>query len=119
MPVVQKGLRARLRKRLNDLIAADGDGTEPAGIEIRWSPELRDDEVFRVEPDEPAILLNDEFRPTILGGAAASPGDAPIFKTLLFCLLKDDTLKSRITKQLVQRHELWNACLLAAVSDAQ
>jgi hypothetical protein len=119
VPVVSKGLRAGLRKRLSDLMIDKNTSTKTAGIEFCWASGLKTEEVFRLEPGERTILLNQDLRSRILGGAAASAGDAPIFKTLLFSLLRDDAMKNRTTKQLMQRHELLNACLLAAIKDDQ
>ncbi len=116
-PVVTKGLRASLRKRLIEAIIDTDEATHATGVEIRWTPGLEADEVFRVGPGERVILLNETLRSTVLDGAAATSGDAPVFKTLLFCLLADDVLKNRTTKQLVQRHAVLNACLLAAIED--
>jgi hypothetical protein len=117
-PVVVKGLRAGLRKRLaRELFHETNDGNEPPGVEIQWAAGLSADEVFRVDPTEQTILLNERMRSAILRGAGGSAGDAPVFKTLLFSLVADDAIKDRMTKKVVQRHKFLNACLLAAIED--
>jgi hypothetical protein len=113
-PMVSKGLRRQLRKRLETAIGADGASS---GIELRWSSELRSDEAFRIDSGSRVIELNEMFRPLVLGGGPASAGDAPVFKTLLFLLLGDDALRERRSERVAERHRLLNACLVAALDD--
>lgn len=118
IPVVEKGLRIALRKRLAADIMAQNPKNEPTGIDVNWRSDLPDDEVYRIDHLRRTIDLNSGYRAKILDGRPASPGDAPIFKTLLFLLLRDDVLKVRETKQLEERTKLFNSLLLAAIDDA-
>lgn len=117
LPVVSAGLRTGLRKAIADHLTGLAPQANPIGIRFDWAADLAAEEVFRIDHTARAIHLNQTYRSSILEGRNASTGDAPIFKTLLFLLLRDEVLRARTTKQLEERNELINVLLLAAIAD--
>lgn len=117
VPIVSAGMRLGLRKQITNYVLGHNPKAQPIGVRIDWSANLTEDEVFRIDHNARTIQLNQSYRPIILGGGGASSGDAPIFKTLLYLLLREDVLRARTTKQLEERSVLINALLLAAISD--
>lgn len=116
--IVSAGMRSRLKKQINNRVLAQDPKAQPIGIRIEWSVGLDEDEVFRIDHAKRKIRLNQKYRSIILDGGSSSSGDAPIFKTLIYLLLREDVLRARSTKQLEERNELINALLLAAIADA-
>ena len=74
------------------ILAADGNGVFP--VDFEWT-DLPATEVFRI--DKEVILLNARYRRKILAGSNASGADVPMFKLMLFLLLKDDVDKEGLS----------------------
>ena len=118
VPTVSAGMRLGLRNQITNLVLAQNPKAQPIGIRIEWSANLDEDEVFQIDHAHRTIRLNQDYRSIILEGGSSSSGDAPIFKTLIYLLLRDDTLRAKSSKQLEERNSLINALLLAAIADA-
>jgi hypothetical protein len=116
--IISTGLRLRLKKQINHRILAQNPNAQPIGIRIDWSAGLDEDEVVRIDYANRTVQLNQKYRSTILNGGNSSSGDAPVFKTLIYLLLREDVLRAKSTKQLEERSELINTLLLAAIADA-
>jgi hypothetical protein len=91
---------------------------EPRGDEdvvaFVWEP-MEPDTFFEVEPDTNTIILNSRYREAVLQGTRGSSGDAPLVKTLLMLLCKDDMTR----RNRMQTHEVklqtFNQLLVEAV----
>jgi hypothetical protein len=98
------GIRRTAEKRL-----ANGQATQE--IAFVWE-QLEEDRVFELDPIESRIILNRNYRRSILGQATASAADAPFFKMLLFLAVHSEFGRSRSSKKQNQRLDLMNALLL-------
>ena len=76
---------------------------------------MEPDTFFEVEPDTNTIILNSRYREAVLQGTRGSSGDAPLVKTLLMLLCKDDMTR----RNRMQTHEVklqtFNQLLVEAV----
>ena len=113
-PVPSSGLSKRLRRELKLTLA--GDDATAADVGIRWAP-LPEGLVFDIDPDSDEIVLNQQFRRKLLGGRRPSRNDAPVIKTLIFLLTAEDVLRRRRSRQVLEKQEAINQCLLAALQD--
>jgi len=59
-------------------------------VRFAWSSELAASEFVRLDAITNTIYLNSDYRDAVLYGTRASSGDAPLVKTLLMLLFKDD-----------------------------
>lgn len=105
------GVPAAARERIKGMVARKG---AVRSIDFEWRP-LPSTQVFDLEPSEDLIILNSSYRSRILGGVRGSSADAPVVKTLLFLLLRDDLKRSRVSQQQATRLEDFNRILLAMV----
>jgi hypothetical protein len=95
-PVVPgRGLAKPLQRQLRKSLVGGGKRVRVASF--RWEG-LSDEQFFRLDRDTPAIVLNTKFRRAVLHGANGSAGDAPLVKTLLFLLLRDEFDRVRESK---------------------
>ena len=79
------GLPKKLRVSAGVLLAPNE--TDICPVDFEWT-DLPDSELFRI--DKRVILLNSCYRKNILAGDSASGADVPLFKLMLFMLLRDD-----------------------------
>ena len=87
------GLPAALRRYARR--AADLSPISPAHeVPIAWQ-DMDDGQFFDLDRDDRRIVLNRRYRPAILQGATASAADAPLVKTLIFLLLRDELAHQR------------------------
>jgi len=105
------GIPALARDRIRDQVAKKGG---VRAIDFEWRA-LPAGQVFDLEPAEDLILLNSKYRSRILGGLRGSSADAPVVKTLLFLLLREDLRKSRSSQQQIARLDDFNRMLFALV----
>jgi hypothetical protein len=105
------GIPVLARDRIRDQVAKKGS---VRAIDFEWRL-LPTGQVFDLEPAEDMILLNKRYRSRILGGARGSSADAPVVKTLLFLLLREDLRRSRSSQQQTARLEDFNRMLFAMV----
>ncbi len=108
---IGNGIPAAARERIRGLVTKEGSVRT---IDVEWRS-LRAGQVFDLEPMEDLILLNSKYRSRILGGARGSSADAPVVKTLLFLLLREDLKRSRSSQQQTARLADLNRVLLALV----
>ena len=113
-PILSKGVSKRIRSQLAD--AAQTNGASKA-VEMRWS-KLPEDIFFEISPGGSEILLNQRYRSKVLAGSTASAADAPLVKTLLFLLLRDDLGRKHSNRKVSERHADVNSVLITALSDA-
>lgn len=85
--VPTEGLTQQLAKRFERILGAPEDDEDV--VAFRWR-RLRDDEFFRLDADTNTITLNSTYRSSVIYGSKGSSGDAPVVKTLLMLVCKDD-----------------------------
>ena len=114
MPVVpDEGLPAELRDYLKTEFKIPGAGRHRK-IAFRWD-DLRDDQMFEVDSEGDAILLNRTYRRNLLHGLQGSATDIPVFKCLLFLLFQDVFYCDRIGPRLKEHLDQSNRVLLQAL----
>lgn len=67
-----------------------------------------------MDPETNTIVLNSMYRAPVLQGLRGSSGDAPVVKTLLMLLLKDDMNRVNRVKKHEQRMKIYNQLLVEA-----
>jgi hypothetical protein len=83
---------------------------------VRFQWELMEEErFFDVDPDTNTIFLNSRYRAATLHGSRGSSGDAPLVKTLLMLLCKDDMTRRYRRKTHEEKLRVFNELLVAAV----
>ena len=102
--------RALIRKFESTLEGAEDDD----GVHFVWF-RLDADQFFEVDPDEKTIYLNLRYRDAVLMGHRGSSGDAPLVKTLLMLLLKNDLSRKKRMKANEEKLAVYNALLIDAV----
>jgi hypothetical protein len=82
-----EGMRRDLARRFQRILGdVDDDEDE---VRFRWEP-LPDDRLVSINAATNTIILNISYREQVLQFTRASSGDAPLVKTLLMLLFKDD-----------------------------
>ena len=106
------GINKPLVERFADALGAAED--EDDTVEFWWD-ELENDEFFRLDPDGRAIFLNSMYREAVLMGRHGSSGDAPLVKTLLMLLFKDDLSRKKRMTTNEDRLKVLNSLMVNAV----
>lgn len=104
------GLPKKLRLTAIELLAAGETDIYPVNFEWADLPEL---EVFRIQNE--IVLLNSIHRKKILGGLTASGADVPLFKLMLFLLLRDHLGKDSVSSSRRRRLDQLNRLLSHAL----
>jgi hypothetical protein len=89
-----KGVPGRLRRLAETSLNGGESGVR--AVDIRWE-ELPDDMLFDIDRQESVLILNRNHRGKLLNGRRAKPEDLPLFKTLMFLLLKDEFSSDRVS----------------------
>lgn len=105
------GVTKDLTRRFERILGEPDD--EDDLVVFDWRP-LPDDEFFRLDPDTNTISLNSKYRGSVLYGAKGSSGDAPIVKTLLMLLCKDDMTRVNRVRKHEQQLKTYNRLLTEA-----
>ena len=103
------GIPGAVRKSAAKRIAGDGPSEV---LDFVWEELDDDDELFRLDLSGKRVVLNKTYRHDLLGDAPASGADAPMFKMLLFLLLRNDFERLRPSLQHTAYIKLCNALLL-------
>lgn len=103
-----RALARRFEATLGD-VESDDDT-----VHFAWYP-LAGDQFFEVDPEARTIYLNSRYRDSVLMGHRGSSGDAPLVKTLLMLLFKDDLSRKKRMKANEEKLEIYNALLVDAV----
>lgn len=90
------GISTKLQRALRETIAPKERRVRK--VQFKWC-DLETGEVFEIDRDNLTIRLNKRFRRKLLGDERSSSTDAPILKTLLFLLVRDDLDSGRITQK--------------------
>lgn len=105
------GVTRQLAKRFERILGEPQDEDDIVVFEWR---RLADDEFFRLDPDTNTISLNSTYRNSILHGLKGSSGDAPVVKTLLMLLCRDDMGRVNRVKRYEQEMRIYNRLLVEA-----
>lgn len=105
-----------LPRTVLDAFEEHTDPTDGFPVDIRWRV-LPEGQVFRVDRDAPALVLNARYRSAVTGSGSLRNDDAPLVKSLLFLLLADhfEGVISGNRKKRLQ--ETWQSILLAAIKE--
>lgn len=116
IPVPGRGFGGEIKKRAASYLA--GRKLPRQEISIVWK-RLPTDRFFETDRATGSIYLNASFRQDMLRGLPASLNDAPMIKTLLFLLLRDDLMRERESRQSNERLEQFNELLMLALAEEQ
>ena len=116
VPVPGRGFDGEIRKRATSYLT--GSKLPKKEIHILWK-RLSDGFFFEVDRASGSIYLNANYRQGILRGLPATLNDAPMVKTLLFLLLRDDLMRERESRQFAERIEQLNELLMLAFFEEQ
>jgi hypothetical protein len=105
------GMTKDLARRFERILGEPDD--EEDVVVFDWTP-LREEEFFRLDPDTNTISLNSKYRSSVLYGSKGSSGDAPIVKTLLMLLCKDDMARVNRVRKHEEQLRIYNRLLIEA-----
>lgn len=83
-------------------------------VRFVWAA-MSTDRFLRIDPDTNTIKLNSRYRDAVLLGQRGSSGDAPLTKTLLMLLFKDDLARRNRMASFEAKLEVINRLLVAAL----
>ncbi|WP_067692986.1 ATP-binding protein [Nocardia jejuensis] len=86
-------------------------GEEP--IVIKWQA-LEGDAFFELDREDRQILLNQRYRPGILGGRRGGLNDAPMIKSMLYLMVHEVFQRERIGPRDKDNLQMWQSVLVAA-----
>ncbi len=88
------GIPRELAKSAIASIAKETDAVRT--VDFRWD-ELSDEQVFSIDRKEGVLILNRQYRARLRWAHGDGQEDLPVFKTLLFLLLKDEFINDRVS----------------------
>ena len=83
-------------------------------LRFEWS-DLDRSRLFDVDREREAIILNRQYRRSLLHGLSGSSTDIPVTKCLLFLLLREVFYSERLSSRVRERLDQVNRILLAAI----
>jgi hypothetical protein len=110
--VPASGINKALARRFESTLGAADD--EDDTVRFEWI-QLDQEVFFNVDSECRTIYLNSVYREAVLMGHRRSSGDAPLVKTLLMLLFKDDLARKRRMKTNEERLDVLNALMVDAV----
>jgi hypothetical protein len=105
------GITKDLARRFERVLGEPIDEEDLVSFEWRRLP---DDQFFEVDPESNTITLNSAYRSSVLYGGKGSAGDAPIVKTLLMLLCRDDMRRVNRVKKHEHQLRVYNELLVEA-----
>jgi hypothetical protein len=109
-----QGLPAATARKITRLLINKSDIARE--ISMTWEEFGADNQtVFKIDRDNDRILLNAAYRSIILQGARGSGSDAPIVKSLLFLLVRNEFDRQRSSSAQQRWLAQCNQALLAAI----
>jgi hypothetical protein len=112
-PVIPGAGLSRNAQRAVAGILEEKGAVRPDEVRFKWA-RLDPDEVFRVESDQKAILLNSRYKANLLEGDS---GDAPVLKLVLMFLLQDELSKTFATRKSREWLQRVNLSLIASMKE--
>jgi hypothetical protein len=83
-------------------------------LKFEWH-DLDEDYLFDVDRDREAIILNRQYRRSLLHGLSGSSTDIPVTKCLMFLLLREVFYSERLSSRAREKLDQANRILLAAI----
>jgi hypothetical protein len=113
LPLVPgNGLPVKLRQSISKLLGNDDNLDRP--INFEWTA-LGAKKIFDIDISDDTIMLNTRYRARILQGKRGSVADAPLLKTLIFLLLREEFDRERQSAKQKEWIAECNSVLLRAV----
>ena len=116
MPVPGRGFDGKIRRRATTFLA--GNKFPSKDVNVVWK-RLSLDRFFEIDRATGTIYLNAIYRQDILRGQSSTLNDAPLVKTFLFLLLREELMRSRVSRQSIERIEQFNEMLMLALAEEQ
>lgn len=110
--VIGEGVPKSVIKAARRALSSEGGRTR--SVDFRWEL-MPSGDVFQVDQENGAIILNKAYRESVLCGLGATKTDAPLFKTLIFLLARQDLNRSKKSKKRQEELEAINRLIAAAV----
>lgn len=110
--VPQSGLTQALSKRFERVLGEPEDDEDL--VHFVWVP-MSDHTFFDVDPETNTVFLNSIYREAVLYGNRGSSGGAPLVKTLVMLLCKEDMGRQNRVKAHVTKLAIFNELLVEAV----
>ncbi len=107
-----EGVTKDLSRRFQRILGPIEDDEDE--IRFRWGP-LSEDRLISINTATNTIVLNIGYRDSVLHGTRGSSGDAPLVKTLLMLLFKDDLARRNRMASFEAKIGVINALLVEAV----
>lgn len=101
---------------VKDAFATNTEPNDALPVDVRWRL-LPDDQVYEVDVDDNALVLNARHRPAMVGRKSLDINDAPLIKSLLLLLLDDHFLGTGSGAKRRREAAAWQAILLAAIRE--
>jgi hypothetical protein len=105
------GVTRDLARRFKRVLGEPADDEDLVSFQWRQLP---GDQFFQIDAEANTITLNSTYRTAVLHGAKGSTGDAPIVKTLLMLLCKDDMRRVNRVKKHEEELNVYNQLLVEA-----
>ncbi|WP_433565437.1 ATP-binding protein [Nocardia sp. CA-151230] len=105
-----KGLDPTVREVLSEELPTL-PGEDP--ISIRWDV-VEGDTFFELDREGRRILLNQRYRPAVLGGRRGGVNDAPMIKSMLYLMVNEVFQRERIGPRDRDKLQLWQSVLVVA-----
>lgn len=103
-------------RRVRAAIADEYDFLPGDSLAVRWE-DLGDETFFDIDRDGMIIRLNKRYRAKVLGGANATPNDAPLVKALVYLLAEESFRGSFLSAKGKDKLAIWQAVLTAAARE--
>jgi hypothetical protein len=100
-------------RQVRAAIAEEYDFLPGESLAVRWE-DLGDDSFFDIDRDGMIIRLNKRYRAAVLGGANATPNDAPMVKALVYLLVEESFRGAFLGAKGKDKLAIWQAVLTAA-----
>ncbi|MGW3545664.1 ATP-binding protein [Nocardia niigatensis] len=105
-----RGLDPAVRETLSEELPTL-PGEDP--ISIRWDT-VEGEAFFELDREGRRILLNQRYRPAVLGGRRGGVNDAPMIKSMLYLMVNEVFQRERIGPRDKDNLQLWQSVLVAA-----
>lgn len=100
-------------RQVRAAISEEYDFLPGESLAVRWE-DLGDDTFFDIDRDGMIIRLNKRYRAVVLGGANATPNDAPMIKALVYLLVEESFRGAFLGAKGKDKLAVWQAVLTAA-----
>lgn len=110
------GFDSILQKAADELLKKSHKKLRP--LDFVWG-DLEDRTVFELDRNDLCIVLNEQYRKILNVGMNSGSADAPIIKMLLFMLLKNHIMKTRLSVSTREHLEQCNELMYLAIKSME